>query len=160
MPRLTSADVGCWLIKSRTPAAEIGGGWAPGATKELTRCLRRSYRVELIQPGQPCVLWVSGPVAPGVQAIGAITSEASAVSAVIETAPAQVSEDRAEVQVSVLLRRLNDPVSRAAWLADHVLADAEVLRMPAGSNPSYLSPTLFAALQDYLDPAEVADVDW
>ena len=41
-----------------------------------------------------------------------------------------------------------------------MLAEAEVIKMPAGSNPSYVSPTMFAALQDYLDPAAVAAVNW
>lgn len=152
MPRLTSADVACWLIKSRTPASEIGGGWAAGTTKELTRCLRRSYRVELMRPGQLCLLWVSGRVQPGVQALGRVVSEAT---------PAPLSEENLpQMQVTVLLRRLTEPVPRAAWLADHLLTQAEVIKMPAGSNPSYVSPETFDALQDHLDPAELAPAGW
>ncbi len=140
--RLTVTDIGCWVIKSRTPAAQLGDGWGVGATRELTRCLRRSYRVALMEPGQPCLLWVSGREQPGVQALGRLASGAEL--------PYEPDSGRREVQVRVLLRRLADPVPRSALLADHVLADAEVLRMPAGSNPSYLSPLLWGALRELL----------
>ena len=145
--RLTGGDIGCWVIKSRTPVAEIGGGWGVATDRELTRCLRRSYRVDLMQPGQPCLLWVSGRQQPGVQALGRLVSGAEAME--------QPDSDHRQVQVRVWLRRLRHPVPRAALLADHVLAGAEVLRMPAGSNPSYLSPQLWAALNAFLSPDDL-----
>lgn len=145
--RLTAAEVGCWVIKSQTPAAELGGGWHAGTSRTLTRCLRRSYRVELMEPGDPCLLWVSGRHQPGVQALGELASTART--------PDEATSPGAQVEVDVVLRRLRRPVPRTALLADHVLAGAEVLRMPAGSNPSYLSTTLWAALQDFFDPGEI-----
>jgi hypothetical protein len=50
--------------------------------------------------------------------------------------------------VPVELTLLADPLPRAALLADLVARGAEVLRMPAGSNPSWLSPAQFAAVLD------------
>jgi hypothetical protein len=41
-------------------------------------------------------------------------------------------------------------VPRAAWLTDARLSAAEVVRMPAGSNPSYLTPDQLAALDRLL----------
>ena len=32
----------------------------PGTARSLTRCVRRSYRLELMAAGQPCLLWLSG----------------------------------------------------------------------------------------------------
>ena len=62
MARLEPSDVAGWLLKSTRAPAEIEPGWAPGEERELTRCVRRSYRLELVSPGQPVLLWVSGRV--------------------------------------------------------------------------------------------------
>jgi hypothetical protein len=54
--------------------------------------------------------------------------------------------------VTVRLTRLPAPVARADLLADPAARDAEVLRMPAGSNPSWLSPQQYAAVLAHLPP--------
>ena len=138
MPRLTRSDVGSWLLKSTRAPAEIDPGWLPGTDRELSRCVRRSYRLELVAPGQPVLLWVSGRVAPGVHAVGTVTS-----------APTDGGDDGPVV--GVRLTRLADPLPRALLLADPRTRDAEVLRMPAGSNPSWLSPEQHAAVLAELD---------
>jgi hypothetical protein len=97
--RLTPGDVACWVLKTSRPPAEIALGWRPGTGRELTRCVRPSYRLDLMDAGQPCLLWLSGRRQPGVHAVGVLA----------------------------------DPDAR----------DAEVLRMPAGSNPSWLSGAQF-----------------
>ena len=51
----------------------------------------------------------------------------------------------------VRLVLLPDPVPRSDLLADPRMRDAEVLRMPAGSNPSWLSAGQFAAVLDRVD---------
>ena len=73
MARLEPSDIAGWLLKSTRAPAEIDPGWAPGEERELTRCVRRSYRLELVSPGQPVLLWVSGRVRPGVHAVGTVT---------------------------------------------------------------------------------------
>ena len=55
MAQLQPSDVAGWLLKSTRAPAEIDPGWAPGEERELTRCVRRSYRLELVSPGQPLV---------------------------------------------------------------------------------------------------------
>ena len=101
--------------------------------------MRRSYRLALIAPGQPCLLWLSGRDRPGVHAVGEI---------------ADGVEDRADGPVVHLrLALLADPVLRADLLRDPRMRDAEVLRMPAGSNPSWLSADQFAAVLDRTDRA-------
>ena len=112
-------------------------GWPPGGAVELDRCVRRSYRLELMAPGQPCLLWVSGRDRPGVHAVGELTGGAE------ESAGGPV--------VGVRWTRLAEPVDRADLLADPVAREAEVLRMPAGSNPSWLSAGEYAAVRALLE---------
>ena len=132
MTRLTAADVACWVFKSSVAPDGLGTGWRPGASLSLTRCVRRSYRLELMAAGQPCLLWLSGRVDPGVHALGTLT--------------AGPRETDGGPVVPVSLTRLPSPLPRTALLADPVAREAEVLRMPAGSNPSWLSAEQFAAV--------------
>lgn len=132
--RLTPPDVACWVLKSsRTPAA-IDTGWRPGAARSLTRCVRRSYRLSLLAPGQPCLLWVSGRHRPGVHALGIVEGP--------------VEDDEGGAAVPVRLTLLPAPVLRSELLGDPRMREAEVLRMPAGSNPSWLSHEQFDAVLD------------
>ena len=124
MARLEPSDVAGWLLKSTRAPAEIDPGWAPGEERELTRCVRRSYRLELVSPGQPVLLWVSGRVRPGVHAVGTVCGAVRA-------------DDGDDGPVL--------PV-RLTSLADPGFRSAEVLRMPAGSNPSWLSATQLGAV--------------
>jgi hypothetical protein len=139
VPRLERADVACWLLKTAGLPAEL----APGREVRLDRCLRPSYRLGLLRPGDRCLLWRSGATDPGVCAVGVVAGE------VRETGDGPV--------VPVLLRLLPAPVPRAGLLADPGFRDAEVLRIPAGSNPSWLSARQFAAVLDRL-PAGSADL--
>lgn len=112
-------------------------GWAPGTARTLTRCVRPSYRLDLMAPGRPCLLWLSGRADPGVHALG--------------TVDGPVSADAGGPVVPVRLVLLDEPVPRADLLADPRMRTAEVLRMPAGSNPSWLSAEQFAAVVDRVD---------
>jgi hypothetical protein len=123
---LTHADVGCWVLKTSRPPAQIDPSWAPGQDRTLDRCLHPTYRLDLVAPGQPVLLWVSGRVRAGVHALGEVAG------------PVDHGPDGPVV--AVRLRLLAEPVPRADLLADPASRDAEVLRVPAGSNPSWLSP--------------------
>jgi len=156
--RLTAADVGCWVIKTSRPPEQILDRWPRGSTRALTRCVRRSYRLELMAPGQPCLLWLSGRQDPGVQAIGTVTGAPQ---------PAEDGvplDDRSgpepEPAVTLSLHLLQEPVERRSLLADPLLAGSEVLRMPAGSNPSFLSPERLSALVDLISPEDLAASGW
>ena len=132
MARLTSDDVACWVLKTATAPTELLPGWAPGEERLLTRCLRPSYRLALMAAGQPCLLWLSGRDRPGVHAVGSLAGH-----------PVDRPEGPA---VPVRLSLLGDPVPRPELLADVRFAAAEVLRMPAGGNPSWLTAGQFAAV--------------
>jgi hypothetical protein len=131
--RLSATDVACWVVKSSRSPGEVLPGWAAGEERRLTRCLRRSYRLDLVRPGQPCLLWISGPAAPGVHAVGVVAGG--------------VTDGAGGPEVALDLTLLPDPVPRGELLADPVAAGAEVLRMPAGSNPSWLSAGQFGVVR-------------
>ena len=134
MTRLTAGDVACWVLKTTRPPSAIAPGWTAPEHRLLDRCVRRSYRLDLVAPGQPCLLWLSGRDRPGVHALGEVSDGV---------------EDRADGPVvHVRLALLAEPVPRADLLSDPRMRDAEVLRMPAGSNPSWLSAEQFAAVLD------------
>jgi len=116
--RLTRDDVACWVLKT---AGDVVVG-------ELTRCVRPSYRLGLMAPGQPCLLWRSGRHDPGVHALGVLTGEPG------------------NGEVPVRFTPLADPVPRAELVDDPVFREAEVIRMPAGSNPSWLSAAQYAVV--------------
>ena len=134
-PAVTPESLGAWLLKadpSRSGLAELVGTGFEGVA---TRCVRPSYRTGLVAAGQPVLLWVSrgDPRYPrGIQANGRTTGP------VVDSPEGPV--------MPVWLRPVTPVVPREALLADPVLADLEVLRMPAGSNPSYLDTTQYAAL--------------
>jgi hypothetical protein len=136
--RLASADVACWVIKTTRPPEGMVSGWPAGTTRELTRCVRPSYRLDLMAEGQPCLLWVSGRDRPGVHALGSLAGPPR--------------DDATGRVVPVRLTLLAAPVDRAELLADPVARHAEVLRMPAGSNPSWLSREQFDAVLDRVAP--------
>ena len=125
------------MLKSSRPPDAVAPGWSQGTAQELDRCVRRSYRLELMAPGQPCLLWISGRDHPGVHALGVLTD--------------RVAEGDGGPVVAVRLTRLAEPVHRADLLADPAVRDAEVLRMPAGSNPSWLSTAQYAGVLAHLD---------
>jgi hypothetical protein len=129
--RLTSGDVACWVL---TTAGDVAVG-------EGTRCLRPSYRLGLMAPGQPCLLWRSGRHHPVVHALGVLTGP--------------VRQDGGGPVVPVRFTPLVEPVPRADLVADPVFGAAEVIRMPAGSNPSWLTAAQYAVVLARTGPARL-----
>lgn len=132
MARLTAGDVACWVLKTSTPPAQFSPNWPAHEERSFTRCVRPSYRLGLMAAGQPCLLWLSGRTCPGVHAVGSLAGN---------------PVDRPDGPAApVRLTLLAEPVARAALVADPSFAEAEVIRMPAGSNPSWLTAGQFAAV--------------
>ena len=125
----------CWLVKSAGRPAELG----PTGWQSVRRCLRPSYRLGLMAAGQPCLLWVSGAREPGVAAVGRLAGVPG-------------GDDRVELE----LLPLRAPVERSALVADGRFRAAEVVRMAAGSNPSYLRSDQLAAVRERLADDDLA----
>ena len=129
----------CWLVKSAGRPAELAPAdlrpaeLRPVGWQSMRRCLRPSYRLGLMAAGQPCLLWVSGARDPGVAAVGRL---------------AGVPGDDGRVEVELFPLRAT--VERSALLLDGRFRAAEVVRMAAGSNPSYLRADQLAAVRERL----------
>lgn len=122
---LAPHTLGAWLLKASGGSDETVAHHRSGFVDVRERCIRPSYRTDLVTAGQPVLLWVSGhrPDLPaGIHARGRTTGPV-----------------RDEV-MPVELRPLTDPLLRSELVGHPGLADLEVLRMPAGSNPSYVTP--------------------
>jgi hypothetical protein len=134
-PALTEDSLGAWLLKANPSGGGLDEHVRTGLQSVATRCVRPSYRTSLVLADQPVLLWVSGrdPRLPsGLHAAGRTTG------------PVEGSPDGPVMPVR--LAALVPPVPRAALVEDPVLSGLEVLRMPAGSNPSYLDTAQYAAL--------------
>ncbi len=132
--RLGPGDVACWVLKTATAPSALAPGWAPGGELRLHRCLHPTYRLGLMAPGDRCLLWLSGARGPGVHAVGALA--------------APPGEDG---RVEVVLHRLEEPLPRAELLTEPAFAGAEVVRVPVGGNPSYLTAAQLAPVLARLD---------
>lgn len=135
-------SLGAWLLKVDPAGTSVRELLADGAG-DVTRCVRRSYRTSLMEPGQRVLLWVSGrdPGNPaGIHAQGRITGFPQ---------PADGADPR-RLEVCLSLEPVDPPVLRTDLLADPVLSRIEVVRMPAGSNPSYLGREELARLRELL----------
>lgn len=132
---VTAGTLGAWLFKSTPAALPVAEVLRTGFGTVTGRCVRPGYRTDLVRAGQPVLLWVSGrdPEHPaGIYARGRTTGAGA--------------YDGSEPFVPVRLCAVEPTVPRVELLAHPVLAWAEVIRMPAGSNPSYLEVAQYAAL--------------
>lgn len=128
---LTPDTLGAWLVKATGTASSTREHLRTGFVRVDSWCVRPTYRTALVAAGQPVLLWVSGTEADhpaGIYARGRTTGPAG------------------DGVMPVTLVALEEPLLRTE-LAEHPrLSSLEVLRMPAGSNPSYVTPEHLAVL--------------
>lgn len=135
-------SLGAWLLKV-DPAGPGAQELLADRPRDVRRCVRRSYRTSLMELGQTVLLWVSGrdPRTPaGLHAQGRIN---------VLPRPA-AGEDERRLEIGLRLGPIDPPLLRTDLLADPVLSRMEVVRMPAGSNPSYVSREELARLRELL----------
>jgi hypothetical protein len=126
-------DLGAWLVKAGGAEASTYEHVTDGFARVDSWCVRPGYRARLVEPGQAVLLWVSGrhrEMPAGIYARGRTSGPASG-----GTMP-------------VVLEPLAMPVLRSELVGHPGLEGLEVLRMPAGSNPSYVTRAQLAALAD------------
>ena len=125
---VTRETLGAWLLKSSPDSSPVDEFLRTELGTVTERCIRPSYRADVVVAGQPVRLWVSGhdDVHPaGLYAQGRTTG------------PAQREAD--QLAMPVRLSGIDPPVLRRELLAHRLLSQLEVIRMAAGSNPSFLT---------------------
>jgi hypothetical protein len=122
---LTLDTLGAWLLKATGAAPSTRAHVRAGFSEVGTWCVRPTYRTELVEEGQRVLLWVSGNesgLPSGIYAHGRTTGPAG------------------DGVIPVELSAVPSPLLRSELVGHPTLARMEVLRMPAGSNPSYVTP--------------------
>ncbi len=146
-------EVGAWMFKARPDVWDIATALRDRSGLDRWR-MADSYRVELIAPGQPCALWITGPATgtptPGVWAIGHITSEPYEDRG--DPDDELWSDESARRQfrpyVSVDLDVLDQPITRAELRGDPRFESAEILVAPRVASPLAIRPLEWAAILD------------
>lgn len=130
---LTLDTLGAWLVKTRGASPSTRASALSGFAGVTTRCVRPSYRTELVAAGQPVLLWVSGAEADhpaGIHAYGRTTGPV------------------VDGVMPMSLTPLDVPVLRSELVGHPDLSALEVVRMPAGSNPTYVTRAQLALLRE------------
>jgi hypothetical protein len=117
---LTTDKLGAWLFKATGSEPSTQAHVRAGFADVESWCVRPTYRTDLVVAGQRVLLWVSGTAA-GIYAYGRTTGPAR------------------DGVVPVALTALAPPLLRSELTGHADLARLEVIRMPAGSNPSYVT---------------------
>lgn len=142
-PRVTSADLGAWLLKGNADQADLAGRFAidPHVTQW---CVQPSYRTRLMRAGQPVVFWASGSrrrdLAYGIWGCGLLTGPARQ----------DPQDGRWKAALDLTIAPPTAWVSRQTIRADAALADLEVLRQPQAANPSFLTTAQFLVVRWYM----------
>jgi hypothetical protein len=145
------ADLGAWLFRCDPTQWDVEAAIRDGYAIESWR-VHRTYRLDLIQAGDPAVLWVGGAAGaqptPGVWAVGEVTGELFEEHGDPYWVDTEQGE-RASLRAGLVLTPV--PVlSRERLAADPRAAGMEVLRQAQVPNPSYLTVEEFAALRELL----------
>lgn len=147
-PAVTATTLGAWLIKGSEEVYPVDRLIRNRFSTVTGWSMRKTYRTDLIRPDQPVLFWISGSskIHPaGIYAEGRTTGRAMADVADDEWVdPAE--RGRPKLFMPVKLRALAAPVLRIDLLQHPSLSQIEVLKMAAGSNPSFVTPADLAAL--------------
>lgn len=166
-PRLTSADIGAWVLKGNPQdtwdyfEALEDEGRKPGEIVDESWTVSTTYRTQLMRKEDLFVLWITGNDRPGIWEVGKITGVAEEASGIDETYLIDESKARRTTFVvpyrSVLLEKF---VPREDMKSDPILGDCEQFRIPVISNPTYLTPEERDALVHYIPRSILKAAGW
>jgi 5-methylcytosine-specific restriction protein A len=113
-----------------------------------------TQHVDEIALGDRAVLWVGGPDAPGVYAVGAVTGEP--FTAVIDDPHWRQAEDgttpRLRCPIHFDTIRLGSPIPRADLKSDARFVGSRIITQPFAGNPFPVTDTEWQAIADRLPP--------
>jgi EVE domain len=142
-------EVAAWLFKANPAVWDVVGAIAainadPGAEPIDRWPMVASYRIDLVAPGQPCVLWVTGgrtARTTGVWGMGHVTTEAYLDAS--DRRP-----DDTKPWAGLDLEFLTQPIPLAELAADERFARAEIIRAPRVSSPVALTADELWAIEE------------
>lgn len=147
---ITATTLGAWLIKARGGVDPVEQLIRDRFSAVNGRCVRATYRTDLIEPGQPVLFWISGSstVHPaGIYAEGHTTGRATTTEVADDEGVERAGRGRPTLFMPMTLRPLATPVLRSELLGHPSLSQIEVLKMAAGSNPSFVTSEDVRALR-------------
>ncbi len=150
---VTTADLGAWVLTANPRVWDLQRWINEGGQGHDDWTVARNYRSQMMEPGQPVLLWIGGsdPGCPaGFRAAGTVTGPCAPASAQSAFWIDRKAKARADFVARVDLHLLPALVPKHAVQHHRVLRDMEVLRSPFASNPSHLTLEQMAALQPLL----------
>lgn len=147
--------LGAWLLKCNPALWDLRGFRAAGETRVTSWAVQPNYRSAMMQPGDRALFWVSGP------GRGDLVRGLWGSGSVVETAESWVDGERGfwrsepgresvRGRVRLDLELWTTPVTDAELRARGV-SDLEVQVMPYGSNPSWVSRSQLAVIDELSD---------
>lgn len=158
---ITPDTFGAWLIKCDPETKFDLPGWlADGNPAIYDWSVKRNYRSDLVAAGDPIILWVSGngkKMDRGIWGLGYVTGPVEdAIPLELNAVDIGYWHDAGARRAVELFVPLDLPVLDSPVLATDVLAagltDLEVVKVPAGSNPSWVSKEQLERLMPLLPP--------
>jgi hypothetical protein len=150
--QLTRDDIGGWLFKCNPREWDIEAALRDGQRIDSWR-VRENYRLSLIRPGDPAVVWVTGSAGAnpeaGIWAVGYTTGDLFDG----HGGDYWVNEERGQ-QLAVYAGLLMWPIAvvpRERIAAHPATNDLEILRQAQISNPSYLTPEHHEAIASMVE---------
>lgn len=155
--KLDVETVAAWVLRSSPDVYDVETAIASGEVPEGWR-LAYSYRVDMIDIGDPVVLWLSGS-ASGIIAAGAVAGPPD----MDQGGTRYWIDEEEKAKVRPYLPVELHPVSKIEkWelMSDRRFNQAEVIRVPQMGNPSYLTDDEFALVRELMGLATVKRVGW
>ncbi|MGS0685612.1 hypothetical protein ACVBEQ_10770 [Nakamurella sp. GG22] len=140
MTAITRAEFGAWLLRCNPSNNPAVTGLAAVGGRVAQWCVVSNYRSTMMADGDPVLLWVSGNgrlLARGIWGSGVVT------------APARRPGPTGGLTVAVDIPLLSEGITDGE-LRSRGIDDLEVQLQPMGSNPSWVSRSQHARLQQLL----------
>ena len=147
-------NLGAWLLKANPNLWDVSGFLTAGENRIRSWAVQPGYRSRLMTPGDRVLFWVSGDgrsgLARGIWGDGEVIAPAEDW---VDAERGHWRDDsaraavRARIQVNIAF--LDEPVT-AEELRARGLTDLEVLRIPQGANPSWVSRHQLAIVDELL----------
>ncbi len=142
--------IGGWMLKA--DPAELGDLDEAGLVWAWP--LNPTYRVELMEPGQPVFLWLAegdGDRSPGLIGAGVVATWTAEDELASLGADGSSTDGADQVACGLWIERLSAPIATEYFAAEEALSGAEVLASPHLSNPLVLTPDEVNAIWDRFD---------